>query len=72
MPPIDENNSNVERSPQQVNPNTLKSNVMAKPRTERAKKPLLLVLALLLVIVIVLVAWFSGLKPLDIIKLPTP
>lgn len=63
MPPVDEHSTAPEPETPQVDHSQLESNVMARPRTERAKKPLLLIFTLLFVVVVALVAWTLGWKP---------
>lgn len=70
MPPVDEPPTSIERQPEQTNPQALKSNVMARPRTERAKKPLLLVFTILLVVVAALIAWTLGWHLPKVINFP--
>ncbi len=68
MPPPDNQQHQVESTP--VNTPAPVSNVMAKPRTERAKKPLLLILLILVIAVVVLIGWALGWKIPQIITLP--
>lgn len=63
MPPVDEHQANTEPEKPHVDPSRLESNVMARPRTERAKKPLLLIFTILFVVVVALAAWTLGWKP---------